>query len=190
MSFDPNSPRYRTCCSCCHVKTCTIIFGVLEAIGLAGQMIQYLTTGQASKGAVIGGIVLFAAGILVLVLLFMGVYKESGSLLLPHLIFQGLSIGMLVLLIILLTTMGLAAVGIQSQRRGGESDDNASNIKSDDQNTILILAYIIFGLVIVLQVWYFVVVFKCYRYFKDKERSAYAAPIQMVPAAAPGTYKA
>jgi len=187
MAFDPDSPTYRTCC--CHVRTCTIVIGVLNAIGLIAQLIRFCignTTSTVTYGgatitttettASVGwplavSIVSFIIGVIVVILLFVGVSKQHHAFLIPHLVFQIIGIiGAVVLIIV----MAIGAAGLGALSNQSQSSDEA-NVAS----AVMIACIIVIVVLIIcigLEIWFFIVVLKCYRFFRDQRAAGVVGP--------------
>jgi len=94
--FDDNDKRYRLCC--CHVKTWTLVIGIIELVGLIIEVIATIATyasgssGSSSLGGMIFGIIMLIAGIAVVVLLIQGVRTIKPNWLIPHMVWQVVTI--------------------------------------------------------------------------------------------------
>lgn len=190
MVFDANSPRYRTCC--CHVRVCTIVIGVLELFGLIGQLvnaciryskgdadIKPVTTpspdhadhaasfalGAPTAGSLAGSIISVIVGLIVVILLFVAVWKQHHLFLIPHLVFQILSI-VAMIAVVVLSIIGAIAIGV--------------NYKDADEGALFILLAVLAAVLIVaviIEIWFFVVVLKCYRFLRDQRAAGeYGGP--------------
>jgi len=132
---------------------------------------------QLTRGSLAGTVVGLVVGIIVVVLLFVGVCKENHRFLIPHLVFQ--IIGMILMAVgIVLMALGLAAVttvGVVAAADGGEG----GKAVGAGLLIVVIILCIIFGVAIFFELWFFVVVLKCYRFFRDQREATYQAEVPM-----------
>jgi len=171
-----NNPRYRCCCgSCCHVTTCVYIIGTLELIGILAALISTITEYQQTsnlvdptvhayyRNAMIGGIVSFILGLLVIIALFVGVCKEMPTLLIPHILFQILSlIGFL---------SGIVWYGIGISYVGTDTfKEYAHEAAVGFAIAIIVVFMVLFLIAMAFQIGFLVQVVKCYQYLREKRR--------------------
>jgi len=167
-----NNPKYRCCCgSCCHVTTCVYIIGTLELIGILAALVSTITEYQQSnhldmyRNAMIGSIVSFILGFLVIIALFVGVCKEMPSLLIPHILFQILSlIGFLSGIV--WYGIGISYVGTDTFKEYTHDADMAVGVAI----AIIVVFMVLFLIGMAFQIGFLVQVVKCYQYLREKRR--------------------
>lgn len=167
-SDDRLDQRYRTCC--CHVKTAVYIIGTLEAIGLIVALItaitQYVTepTEPDYWDEIIGCAVSFCLGAIVLLCLFLGVAREVPTLLVPHIVFQAVALAAFVFGIIVYI---IAAVGGVAWAPVYVADSLSETL------TVAIIIIVVFGIALLIEVYFLVQVVKCYRYLRLRSLSSW-----------------
>lgn len=196
MAFDPDSPAYRTCC--CHVRVCTIIIGLCEVLALLVELIHIcvgfagrvaaadpklqqqlnITTANAEYapiGSLIVAIISFVIGLVVIVLLFVGVHKQRHGFLIPHLIFQILGImGMITAIVIL--AVGLVVIRLDPEGAVPSTTTPANTVGYREfTRNILIGTIVVLAIWVCFEIWFFVVVLRCYRFFRDQRETADSA---------------
>jgi len=203
MVFDRDSPAYRSCC--CHARACTIAIGIIEMIWLILVLVLqgygyarsraitfefknvsqiasdntsfygFKFTGNSnvvapSAGPLGGSIAAFVIVLICVILLFVAICKENHIFLIPHLIMQiaGL-IGLIVgIIMVILSVLGVGLV--LALLFGG---------------SVIIVASIfcvLLAIVFFLEIWFFVVVLRCYRFFRDQADAGMGAGMQMASA--------
>jgi len=182
MAFNPDAPQYRTCC--CHVKTCTIIIAIWEAIGVVAMLVDGLVAKFSNNTAdgtyrLIGGAVGFAIYAIIIVLLIIGLVKEHPGFLIPHLVMQVLS---LILMALAALMYVLELCGVLKPAQHDYDPYKLQSNKNENNGTIeMIVRIVAFVLGALISIWFFLVVLKCYRYFRDKRRAGYmpGAPVSV-----------
>uniref|UniRef100_A0A914X7L2 DUF7027 domain-containing protein n=1 Tax=Plectus sambesii TaxID=2011161 RepID=A0A914X7L2_9BILA len=163
--FDAHDPRFKCCCGSIHVKTGALVVAILMAIALGLNLISNVVYynnnnngsggfGSSIAGALIGGVVC--------ALLFYGIRLERAGFLMPYLILQG--IGIVVL------TIGaiICFVGAVSNAKFARDFADEWVYNNGDMNgrTVAIVAFISLLITVIIQVWFFWVVYKCYVFFR------------------------
>jgi len=168
-AFDANSPKYRCCCSKCHVtdgakKIAYFEIG-MEVLNLIGCVVSLS----------FGGILPLVLMIAITILLLVGLSKQSHNWLVPHLVMQViLIIFMLIMVVIMIGVM----IGASSLSQYMEDSDSYEGMTKDEiQSAILMMGVV--GLVSCLltaglQCWFIVVVFRCYQYLKERAHQPFA----------------
>jgi len=175
-TVDDTNPRYRCCCGCMSVVTGAIIIGILEILGalsniggLIAQQVQGNTNGL--QGSIYYGIVGAGITIILVVLLFVGIGKEHHAFVLPHLIFQIIGIILMIIGGIFLVITVLC-VGIVVSQNGNDS------YVAGFTWGIILFAVIALFLAAIFEIWFFVVILKLYRYYKEKRLSSFTSVAQ------------
>lgn len=149
MAQPNNANDYQTCCGSVHVKTATIGIGIFQLILLAISIILTAVVGTkesiyVDNSNLIVNLIFGCILLVILALMFFGVWKKRGNFLIPHLVWSVLSaIGCVILLILIFT-----------------------QYKFDQ----VILYFFIIILSMVLHIYFFTVVYKCCMYFYDVEK--------------------
>ncbi len=101
--LDVNAAEYRCCCNCCHLKTATVVVGVVELVYLGYVLIGALILiaqvqelppekGGKDSALVMVPFALLATGValglLVIVLMLLGISMKLPGFLLPHFVLQ------------------------------------------------------------------------------------------------------
>lgn len=196
--FDENNPQYRCCCQKIHVKIGALIIAVLElvyAVVIAIPAIRALINDPKAMGNIVNFLIA-AVFLVVVVLLIVGLIKVKKNLIIPHLIWQlvFIAIGLLMIILAILAfagvsgtedvkkTLGLGKVSHLSATEIGtkeiadkttlDEETKEREGKKDAGSFIvgLILILLVYGIGILLEVWFFIVVRQAYRYTKDKEQ--------------------
>jgi len=143
---------------------------------------------------------MFIFGLVVIILLFVGLKKQNHKFLIPHLVFQVIAM-VIVAIYIIIFIMGIIAGSVvvatskSTVWRGTfnvtSDDDNGVPVKFTDEegaavggSVILIasvIGIILCALAIALEIWFFVVVLRCYRFFRDQRQAGGPGTVQMAP---------
>jgi len=178
--FDDNDKRYRLCC--CHIKTWTLVIGIIELVGLIIEVIVTIATyasgssGSSSLGGMIFGIIMLIAGIAVVLLLIQGVRTIKPNWLIPHMVWQVVTIASSIISAIIYFVAAGAAnsrklKGYDIRRYNGERYDRRENDAAEEAQAITGatggggVALLIVAAIAGFFLW---VVFRCYKYLKDK----------------------
>src|SRR5689334_19173641 len=78
--------RFHTCC--CHVRTCTIVIAVLEVLGLICMLISTILGFTHTSEYYYIDIASCVAWCIVIPLLIYGMWKESPTCIIPHIVMQ------------------------------------------------------------------------------------------------------
>lgn len=173
--FNETDPKYQCCCGSMHVRTGAIIIGVLELIsaflGLVGASIQ-LTSGSTAgyaMASIISGYISVLLTVIVVGLMFYSMKTERKGFIIPHLVMQILEI--IVMAIYAIVAIVMAFIG------------GVIIVANNDRNTgsaaaisigIVIAVLIVLGLCIAFQFWWFFVILRLYRFYRDKENAGFA----------------
>lgn len=113
-----------------------------------------------------GSVAMCVFGLIVVPLLLFGVLKERHVFLIPHLVYQAI---MLIINVIFLIFFCLGAVAVAVAVAATSKSSGAEYVGV----TVGLFVFLIFvaGISILLDVYFFFVVFKCYRYLKEKTGS-------------------
>lgn len=196
--FDENNPQYRCCCQKIHVKIGAMIIAVLEliyAVVIAIPAIRALINDPKAMGNVVNFLIA-AVFLAVVVLLIVGVIKVKKNLIIPHLIWQiiFIAIGLLMIILAILSFAGVGgtegikeSLGLSKVSHLSATDIGTKEIaekteldeetekregKKDAGSFIigLILILVVYGIGILLEVWFFLVVRQAYYYIRDKQQ--------------------
>lgn len=89
---DPENPKYRCCCQCCHVTTGSIAIAVVEFVFILFYFIRgvvFLSRKEESyTGSSVISVIAAVVGLVIVGALLYGVLKEKKILLLPFLVAQ------------------------------------------------------------------------------------------------------
>uniref|UniRef100_A0A914X2G7 Lysosomal-associated transmembrane protein 4B n=1 Tax=Plectus sambesii TaxID=2011161 RepID=A0A914X2G7_9BILA len=162
-TFASNDKRYTCFFGCCHVWRCAAVLAIFTAIWLLANIVQviaiYSTPGISAIFLSIVLVVLILYAILTGVLIF-ALKSERPKLILPFLQFQGLAIivciGMVILCIISLSSL---------KRNNGDT-------WFDSIHSFSIVLLIEMIVDILFQAVVFYVVYKCYRFLREKINSS------------------
>jgi hypothetical protein len=156
-----------------------MVIGILEAIGLGLNLIgciwNYANLGEIYMVNFIVGIVSAAISILVIGLLFYGLSKQKGSFLIPHLVLQVigiifLGIAAVFAIILLVTGGGLLATMIQTEaKKSGQQQQIDGKVVGGVVIAVGVVMLIGFALAAALEIWFFLVILNCYRFFRDQD---------------------
>jgi len=202
MVFNPDSSAYKTCC--CHVRTCTLVIGILELIAIVAQflinVISNAIDARADTGTVVGvsialAVIMFLAGLVVVILLFVGLRKQNEKFLIPHLVFQVIAmviVGIYIVFFVIAMIAGSVVVATSKSSVTHDDDNNGVRVHVTGQeestavtgSAILIIGtigIIVCALAIALEIWFFVVVLRCYRFFRDQRQAGFTGNVQLAP---------
>ncbi|KAK0403678.1 hypothetical protein QR680_017064 [Steinernema hermaphroditum] len=177
-NFNPNDRKFRSCC--CHVKTFTIIFGVLEIFAICFLLVAVLpdvntkvcsemalpnATNAASRGETdifitvkqlscdmnIAWLIWAVCQIFALNVMFYGMKSTRWKLFVPHILFRFLCTGLIIAIIVM--ALIEAIVLLQAE---------------DNENSGLYLAAVVVGSTAVLVVWTYIFIceFRCCQFIK------------------------
>jgi len=168
--YNPAMDQTYRCClgTCCHVTTCTYIIGILEFIGLIIGLIISITEYQIWRDPIfyrgmLVCIITFIVGTVIIVILFYGVYKVIPALLLPHMVFQSLSIAGFCCGVVWYAVTAVA-YGTDMSNSDWINDENLLVFWS------MIVVIVVCSISLVIQLCFVMQVIKCYRYLKVKAR--------------------
>jgi hypothetical protein len=169
--------RYRCCCgSCCHVTICVYIIGILELIGLIIGMIstisQYNTYYHNSYyyEGMVACIVSFVLGVIVIGAMFAGIYKDQPFLLIPHLVYQILTLIGFVAGIVwyCIQIASLGKTTEMSIGRGGTTTVISNDLGVAFSYVVWIVIIVVFFISMAIQIGFLVQVVKCFQYLREK----------------------
>jgi len=166
-SFDEHAPRYMCCCGCIHAKTGTLIIAILAVIGLIFHVPYSLSMGYNATNLASSIISLFISGVAV-ACVFYALYVKRASFLIPYMVLQILGILVFVGLIVLCIFALTGAAFPQSIFRQSLGQ-HANGIDMKTLAAVLIVAFVID---ILLLLWFFWVVYKCFIFFRDRANYA------------------
>jgi len=173
MVFNPDSSAYKTCC--CHVRTCTLVIGILELIAITAQFLNTVISGAnsgltgATSGASIAlAVIMFIFGLVVIILLFVGLKKQNHKFLIPHLVFQVFAM-IIVGIFIVIFILGVVVA----------ESNSTDEVVAKAVLIAGIIGIVVCALAIAFEIWFFVVVLRCYRFFRDQGQAGYPANIQL-----------
>jgi len=191
--FDDNNKKYRLCC--CHVKTWTLVIGIIELIGLLIQVASTIANyvmgrniqgafGTQSLAGMIVGIIFLILGIIVVVLLIQGVRKIKPNWLIPHMIWQVLSI----LAAIIAAICYFVVAGTSNKngnrnnaRQAAEAGNNARQYSpagaAETITGVTVGGGIGLLITAAISAFFLYVVFRCYKYLKEKVAADDAVPM-------------
>jgi len=197
--FDDNDKRYRLCC--CHIKTWTLVIGIIELVGLIIEVIVTIATyasgssGSSSLGGMIFGIIMLIAGIAVVLLLIQGVRTIKPNWLIPHMVWQVVTIvSSIIMAIIYFVAAGAAnsrktirqedparryGKRLHEEERYDHGKDAAADAAAEAQAITGVtvgggVALLIGAAISGFFLW---VVFRCYKYLKDKVAADQGLPM-------------
>jgi len=175
--FDPFQPRFMCCCGSIHVEKGTKIIGIIRLVLVILSILAYLGYPVEVSNKIFALVLLIIIASIVILLL-VGIKKENHRYLLPYLILEGFAalhcFFMTIFMIVILLNM-------ENEHLRKFFDDmkeagmHLGNEKVDDSALLSSLgAYFI--LVGILFTWWFSVIYRCYKYFKElaeaRERGA------------------
>lgn len=172
-----SDPKYKCCCNCMHVRVGAIVIGVLELLGAVSNIgVSFKTFGEGGHHKVpgepyyqlVGAVILIIA----VVVMFIGIKKENPTLLIPHMVVQVVGIISLAILgIVLICFLALGTTAVNQH----ENIDEASA-----QATIIAFIFIVIALFVsaLIEIWFFVVILKLYRYYQEKRAASYIPAVQ------------
>lgn len=164
MAFDPASPEYR--CWRFHVRYWAIGIGICELIGMIGGLIRFCYDYARHVGrrdhsynvnafSFFGIIIGFVSALIAIGLLFVGIFKERHSFLIPHLIVQIIAIvGM---------GTGIAVCIVVAITAGGYGDNALLSLVCGIMFVLAVL--------ILIEVLVFIVLLRCYRFFRGQRNA-------------------
>lgn len=182
--FNKHDPKYTCCCQRCHVTTGVKIFGVIEIIALllAGiKTLMILIHNSHSLSIDITICLIILTNFAVLLCLFKAVRQQEPSLLVPHIIFHGISLmGILIGVVFALTLLVVGGSVLEEEEflhytEGADGHTLAPPPVPDHKNSPEVIIASGITLVLILVTWFaftlwsFLVQFKCCRYFKDRQ---------------------
>lgn len=170
VGVDERDPRYQCCCGCMHVRTGAIIIGVIELIcSVSSLLAVFVSIGQGAgnrtglPGTNIYGPITAIILIVVVIFMFVGIFQEKHTFVLPHLIYQIVGIVCLAIMavtFVVLLSIGFIAVGSSQGQDKGEA--------LGVLGSVAVVLTVIFAVYAALELWWFFVVLKLYKYLKAK----------------------
>lgn len=164
IDIDLLDQQYQTCC--CHVKIAAYVIGILETIGIIVALISSIA-GYGVDGSpyyynsMIGAIIGFILGIVILALLFVGLYREIPAMILPHIVLQGVAIALFAILIIVYIVAAAGGMALAASY-----NEDASGYLA-----VVIVAIIFCGIALGLEAYFMQQMIRCYRYLRLKTHS-------------------
>lgn len=172
--FEETSSRYRCCCNSVRATTGATTIGVLNCIGISlslGLTVYHWIAGPQNVISLSVSLGLALIFLLAVILLFVGICKCVGGLLVPYMICQVLTI--VVLLVLATFYICLAAGQLQPF-----TSAIAEHIHTVDMSRITVDPKILFGVAagsllvsVAVEIWFFAVVIRAFWYLRDKRRS-------------------
>ncbi|VDN01012.1 unnamed protein product [Thelazia callipaeda] len=183
IQFDESSRNYRCLCNCFHIKTGTLVIASTELLMLLIFLLNSILMfymeffwriiAGTHDSYVIEPFPISIIGIglssLAVVLLFIGVIRNTAALLIPHLIAQVIAITLLAFAL----TCSIIAFSTDTiifyRLMNGISfkqHPSTTTLSMDVQTTIRFISVFIFYLICFC--WYVVITYNCYRYLKER----------------------
>lgn len=172
--INDSDPKYRCCCNAMHVRVGAIIIGVLELLGAVsnlGGASSAAASGRSNFNGIQGGPYYGIGSAIVLVivvtLLFIAIAKENAALVIPHLVVQILAIiGLIIFAICMIILFAIGSYHVSTSESGTHF------------TVLVIVLVVVFIISAILEIWFFVVILKLYRYYKEKSATAYVPVVQ------------
>lgn len=182
--FDPENERYKCCCRTFHVRTASVLIGILQIIatliGLVVIIINYYRLGQNYSIQFTVGIIFVVLYVIVLSLFFCSICAQNATFVVGFLLLQ------FVTMILFLTVISIVAiqwanddyVGIRYWAgRGPELDIDVSW----SYLTVAIALIAVCSISLFFYIWFCTIVWRCYRYFAERKKFRnYIAASQVV----------
>uniref|UniRef100_A0A914UHV6 MARVEL domain-containing protein n=1 Tax=Plectus sambesii TaxID=2011161 RepID=A0A914UHV6_9BILA len=169
-AFDPADQRYTACCRGCHIQTAALVVGFVELLWCVIQVFGLIRNWTIFGSSYIIYFLIGMLGVIMLVIvvlmLFYGIKIQSAFWVAPHLFCQVfiIIIAFVAAIIVLLFVIFGQYAGI----RGLVGHDDYQ--MSDQTTTYFGIALFIFYLIVgLLEVWFLLIVYKLYRYLREKE---------------------
>jgi len=156
--------KYRSCGGCCcHVRIFAYVIGILELIALVAALIiaivyyQNYSSQLYDYQTMYSCVASFVVGLLAIVVLFVGLYKQRAVLLIPHIVFQFLALIGFAVGIVRYAVLATVVVAIQSN--GTEMTISFVEV---------VVTIVLLAVALTLEICFLVQVIRCYQYLKEK----------------------
>lgn len=169
-----SQPRYRCCCRLLHVKTASFLIGIIDTLGMSAAFGRgvHLGVHMQHNPAAISWLVIsslmFAFGCACTVAMFVGVWREKYLWMIPKLVMK-------ISAVVLYSATTIVLVYMMMEHSQYLLDLVAEHVTKSDYETVrlalrtggggLAVAFLLMAL---LHVWWFFVLYRCYKYLKDR----------------------
>lgn len=182
--FDPEDKRYKCCCNSMHVRTASILVGVLECLGVLTALIvltiNYYKLGQNYSTQFAVGVTFVVLYTVVLNLFFCSLCAQNATFVVAHLLLQLVTMVLFVSVIALIAVQLAQNDTVQLRYWAGRGAELEIDVGLS-YLTVAITLIVVCALSFIMYVWFFVIVWRCYKYFADRKKFRnYIAATQVV----------
>uniref|UniRef100_A0A914DER5 Uncharacterized protein n=1 Tax=Acrobeloides nanus TaxID=290746 RepID=A0A914DER5_9BILA len=171
-TFDQNNSKYHVLCKKVHVRLVARAVSVILALGLITNLIYSVTR---SMTVVFYSWVSGAFAVGVYGSLLYGVFKEKKMFTLPYLMFQAtfmIILGIVLLIFIFTSAFSSSPLETIAEDFGGYDFTNRTNAQINaDVRSFSVIMILLLAIFIVVQLWFFEVIYRFYHFLKDRETS-------------------
>uniref|UniRef100_A0A915HNZ6 MARVEL domain-containing protein n=1 Tax=Romanomermis culicivorax TaxID=13658 RepID=A0A915HNZ6_ROMCU len=162
FDVNENDPRYKCCCGCMYVRNGAMLLAIVELVFSVLGVLGALGDGGGRKriGTSSVSFINCAVTIVVSALMIYGIKKTKRYFLVPHVIYQ--------LIFIVACMVGAIFFAISSIGSGSTSNGHGSS-SEEYSSLVCAIAAVLCLVMVVLNCWFFVVVWATFRYLRDKE---------------------